>query len=923
MKKITAILLILSLFLLQIPVFAEETAQVQEKEIPEELTKAVTLFDYIEVIEKDFNIQKSLTDKITRAEFSVYLAKALKFDGGERDIYFTDVVNGVRGANEISFLVESGIISLADDNKFDPNDPLKAEHAIKMMLKANGYSVVADATGGYPAGYTKTAQRLKLVPEIEDMEDLTVAEALIIMYRAMEIGAYSPAVVSDSTLEYVVDENSLFSLYWDVFVAEGQLQAFYGMSITDNYVEEKNEVIISEDKFLNNKELDLYDLTGSDIEFLYQKKDDIKELIYAEDIGKEDKLVINTEDIAAFDSVAYTLKYYANDVAKEKSLSRQMMLVYNGRLFTGSPDEVFNRLISGEYKGVMQIKRINDIEYVIVTAYKIYVVGNTAEENTILYNKFNPEDKRDLQKYIQLSIKDIDSMPAVINKGTTKVISLAESMDGLFAEIVICRSVPAGVVEEIKADSVKIGGTEYKVDRYAKQSGLALVYMGGNYSVYTDKYGEIVYAGYAADTFMFGYIIDGYIEDNLSDDLVLKIAAEDGKISVYKTNDTVSVDGDRYSGKDVYNVLCNTANTLTERKIPIRQLIRYAVNTDGKISKIDTEKRGASETEMSMHRKAESIKQIRYQYDYGKMGNNHIVDTKKTKLFLIPRVDADGYLYQDLYSRGAYWRTDKEYLTDENGNKVKETDYMFVVNNFATLETSRFYTAEIFKVDDSSLVTDAMIVYYDPYVESSEVIMVDEIYDGMSADGEVSKYINGYTRYGAVNYKVEVESELEGINQGDLIRGSYNDNKDTIFTITRVYNRETQEFENRQQQAASTPVYTYIYPWFQGYIRYDNELGMATLFEYSDSRQLSKGRVIQKDGNYVSLDWDGDDIADETVDVTGLKINVCSRSDRYGLEVRPGTIEDILDYKTAGTDCSRMLVQSIYLQLRALWIYND
>lgn len=91
----------------------------------------------------------------------------------------------------------------------------------------------------------------------------------------------------------------------------------------------------------------------------------------------------------------------------------------------------------------------------------------------------------------------------------------------------------------------------------------------------------------------------------------------------------------------------------------------------------------------------------------------------------------------------------------------------------------------------------------------------------------------------------------------------------------------------------------------------------------SDSRQLSKGRVIQKDGNYVSLDWDGDDIADETVDVTGLKINVCSRSDRYGLEVRPGTIEDILDYKTAGTDCSRMLVQSIYLQLRALWIYND
>ena len=45
--------------------------------MPDELKKAVAAFDYINVLEKDFNIEKAMTDKITRADFSVYLAKEM------------------------------------------------------------------------------------------------------------------------------------------------------------------------------------------------------------------------------------------------------------------------------------------------------------------------------------------------------------------------------------------------------------------------------------------------------------------------------------------------------------------------------------------------------------------------------------------------------------------------------------------------------------------------------------------------------------------------------------------------------------------------------------------------------------------------------------------------------------------------------
>ena len=62
MKRITAIILMLSLFLLQIPVFADDTVQLQSKPVPDELKKAVAAFDYINVLENDFNIEKAMTD---------------------------------------------------------------------------------------------------------------------------------------------------------------------------------------------------------------------------------------------------------------------------------------------------------------------------------------------------------------------------------------------------------------------------------------------------------------------------------------------------------------------------------------------------------------------------------------------------------------------------------------------------------------------------------------------------------------------------------------------------------------------------------------------------------------------------------------------------------------------------------------------
>ena len=361
-------------------------------------------FKHIGVLTGDFDAQKAITDKISRVDFSVYLAKALNFDGAFKDIYFTDVDSTHPSVNEIGFLVENGIISMSDDNKFYPDEPLKGEHAIKMMFKANGYDVVADATGGYPLGYVLVAQRLKLISDIENMDALTVAEALVIMYRSMAIGLYSPVAISDGATQYTEDEITLLSVYWNLYEGEGQVQSFYGASITDSYTEEA-EAIISGEKYLNN-DVDLSSLLASEIEYVYYKDSDSKELIYAKALDEDNITVINSEDITDFDTLSYTVQYFNNNVQREKRLSRQMKFIYNGRLYNGALDTVFNKLISGESKGEIKIKLINNQEYVIVKAYSIYVIGNTTDNNTVLYNKFNAADKKDLTEYEQLSIKN-------------------------------------------------------------------------------------------------------------------------------------------------------------------------------------------------------------------------------------------------------------------------------------------------------------------------------------------------------------------------------------------------------------------------------------------------------------------------------------------------------------------------------------
>ena len=92
---------------------------------------------------------------ITRAEFAAIVARAFKLEDKPVTTEFTDVPSTHWATGNIGAAYAAGIINGYGDGTFGPEDPIKEEQAVKMVVAALGYSDDAVAKGGYPMGYIK------------------------------------------------------------------------------------------------------------------------------------------------------------------------------------------------------------------------------------------------------------------------------------------------------------------------------------------------------------------------------------------------------------------------------------------------------------------------------------------------------------------------------------------------------------------------------------------------------------------------------------------------------------------------------------------------------------------------------------------------------------------------------------------------
>lgn len=867
------------------------------------------------VLDQDEISSADLTSVLTRAEFADYLAKLLNAGSEDNNVIFTDVPADNLYAKGISYLVKSGIVSVPDDLKFNPDVPITYNEALTMIIRASGYDVMAQAHGGYPMGYTYVASKLGIRNTVSNSEALTVADGLKVIFDGAAVGTYSPdKIKADGSYTFSVSDDTLLSVYHKIYFQSGRLYAFGGSTISKDYAAEKNEANIDGLIYNTNEEMNFENCLGNNVEFFYRLDNkDKANMIYLEKKDGDKELIIDSEDIVSFNPESFVFEYSKSDDSSKKSsvsVSRSVRVVYNGRPNDSSVSELINSLTKGYNHGSVCLKETGEAsgyDLMIISCYTTIAV--TGYSNNTLYDALDGTKNICLDDYTHTSVRTAEGLEAKINTVFPYIAELAPSADKEKLDIIICSEKVSGKLNSVNAteSTVTFGDKEYKVnEKYFAQNSSRL-YPGAEYTIYLNSKGEAAYltegsnneykVGYllkaAAETQVFGSAIKFRIYDQASGKFDTYTAAS--KINI----DEIKYDADKDSAK-ILRAFPDLTGKITDNggKV-LPQTIRYKAIENNEILAIDTAALSSKEAEDSTLRRIKTIMwsdKVEYTGWQNRFDMSLVYNSSGTKLMSVPSLDEDGNI-------------------TVNGEKISDVEkYFSNTISDVTADVTRIMYG--YNYDGTTPYADVLVYVGSADTKSKNSMMFMEFGEGLDSEGNPSKTLivneNGTEKTYVLNQNTKIP---EALTQGDII--SVNQAADLSVTeITLMYDRETQKYMD-----GSSPYGKY------GDIIY-NLPGYFSGYAYrSVGRQLSRGWVYKKIGSFVQMtyalgDASFDGLGYECMDLNGRAVVIYDSTARENKRISNGSINDIIDYKSAGSNCSYIIVSSYNGQPGAVFLYK-
>lgn len=179
MRRVIAFLLSMVLILsVSTVVFAESKEEIAAKEL--EKYEILDTKDYLGKISTDGHV--------TRAEMAKMLVLMLGLSPSDAVAKFSDVPSEHWAHRFISRAVAFGIVNGMGDGTFLPDEYITYQQAIKMIVCALGYSVVAERNGGYPHGYTITGVNLGITPDKAVVTKIAdKGEIIVMLQKALDV----------------------------------------------------------------------------------------------------------------------------------------------------------------------------------------------------------------------------------------------------------------------------------------------------------------------------------------------------------------------------------------------------------------------------------------------------------------------------------------------------------------------------------------------------------------------------------------------------------------------------------------------------------------------------------------------------------------------------------------------------------------
>lgn len=861
----------------------------EQTEFSEELTAAMGLFNALNVTYDNLK-DVDFSSGMTRAAFLMDLSKILnvKDKANTKLNYFKDM-EGHWAFDVVNYFTEYGVITVSDDRLFRPDDFIKPSEAYKILITLTGYDAQAEIRGGYPVGYLVTANIINIVPNtVKNQEYLTVEDAYLLLYKAINIPLYEIKGVSGSDASYKVEkEKSLLSLYRDIYYDEGYVYSVNGLSL-NNSKNRENEIMVNEERYLTDESLYTEYYLGKYVRLYYADDNKNKTVVYIRCDEKRGRyLEIDAKMVKGADD-DYRLQYYNDDRFSATStvrLSRAIYMIYNGKVVEKDYTKIINELKNG-YVRLIDIDNDDVYEYAVVKNYTDFVVGFYDKQSGIIYDKLT-DNKINFKECNIAGFYSSDyKKMGESSLAEGAVLSIAYSENNYF-EGIISTNIISGKIDEIQdgRDTTYfwLGGKEYAVSSEYLEHFQSQFTVGDNVTVHFNAFSEAAYMKTKVnDDFSFGFLCDLNIVKGLTGFLQIKVFSKEGSIKVFDAAEKVVVDGalKRKAADIVSSIPGCSVNGLEVKCEP--QAIRYKLNAEGKVREIDTKQLTKDESNRSS-----LIETVSYTHadstndmivtslgtNLRRLGVSTVIDAS-TLIFVVPPID-----------------------TIKSG---KAEDYQYKLGTIANdLRTDTYVTSTSYRTDVLNATEELLLIYSEGKNEWNgrvNLMVVDSIIQGLDKNNTSVVRIKGMRGGKRVEYDIAPDSDITNLpDSGDTI-GITTNALDQIISVKLIYNFS----------AGGTPKSQGL-DWAT-----DNRYIQGS---YSQPFQCSFMYPSYKSGTVIRFCYDNT-AADyltnciEAIDTRNYSIMVYD-SKLAKNKLYLGSVNDILDIYSVGADeCSRVLLHT-------------
>lgn len=530
----------------------------------------------------DIRLDKE-NEAVTRADFLKLAVTA--FDLSDLAIRSELYYNDVKPNDEIYGYLElaAGQEMITGSGNFRGNEAIAYDEALKICVSALGYNAVLDSYGGFPGGVRKIAGRCSLSEGIISGGNLSTKDAYRLILNTLKAPMCMVTSTDRGAEFYVSEKDNILNSRLGVYEAEGimNMNTFTGFGGSDgsgNGVVEIEGIRYSTDGSCN-------DLIGMAVKVYYTDEDSVKEAVCI--IGTDNDIVeLNTLLDISFDGSQVTVKEESK--TKKYKVKSGYEYIYNLKSRTDHtnasvlPKDGTVTLIDNNGDGVYDIINVREVEYMKVIAVN-KVSGIIKGEKQVL------ETGRGDCTYL------------VYNNGIkTEPYELAENMllaysfssDGEVCRIDVCYGEIDGSIGAIAVEDeiITIGETEYRFGKHFADNYLAALKPGTPVFGYLGLNGELVMVTTMQRGYSYGYLLRVY-QDEFDQRVHMKVYTQSGEFKIFKTSEYVKADAEKLDSETFMD------RYFKDNKVT-PQLIRYYVNGEGLLSRIDFKKSGTELLDM-------------------------------------------------------------------------------------------------------------------------------------------------------------------------------------------------------------------------------------------------------------------------------------------------------------------------------------